>query len=63
LARLFGQVLKMCERAGLVKLGLIAIDNTFPSLLLHPKARPPLDPATNKPVDRLEDRIELLLEE
>jgi hypothetical protein len=42
---------------------MIAIDNTFLSLLLHPKARPPLDPVTNKPVDRLEDRIELLLEE
>ncbi len=42
---------------------MIALDTTFLSLLLHPKARPPLDPVTEKPIDRLEDRIELLREE
>jgi hypothetical protein len=41
---------------------MIAIDNTLLSLLLHPKARPPKDPA-GKPVDRLEDRLELLTQE
>jgi len=40
---------------------MVGIDSTFLSLMLHPKARPPLDPATNKPVDRFEDRIEKLL--
>jgi predicted nucleic acid-binding protein len=42
---------------------MIAIDNTLLSLLLHPSARPPNDPATGQPVDRLEDRLELLVEE
>src|ERR1700682_2775588 len=37
---------------------MIAVDNTLLSLLLHPKARPPPDPATGKPVTRVEDRIE-----
>lgn len=41
---------------------MIAIDNTLLSLLLHPKARPPKDPS-GKPVDRLEDRLELLVQE
>jgi predicted nucleic acid-binding protein len=41
---------------------MIAIDNTLLSLLLHPKARPPKDPA-GKPVSRLEDRLELLTQE
>lgn len=42
---------------------MIGLDNTFLSLLLHPKAKPPLDPSTGQPVDRLDDRIELLLED
>jgi predicted nucleic acid-binding protein len=42
---------------------MIVVDNTFLSLLLHPKARPPRDPATGKPVAGLDDRIELLIEE
>jgi hypothetical protein len=41
---------------------MIAVDNTFLSLLLHPKARPPLDPTTGKPVTRVEDRIEQLID-
>jgi predicted nucleic acid-binding protein len=42
---------------------MIVIDNTLLSLLLHPKARPPQDPTTGSPVDRLEDRLELLLQD
>lgn len=42
---------------------MIVIDNTLLSLLLHPKARPPQDPATGKAVARLEDRLELLVQD
>jgi predicted nucleic acid-binding protein len=42
---------------------MVAVDNTFLSLLLHPKAKPPLDPSTNKPLTRLEDRLDLLIED
>src|ERR1017187_6288465 len=42
---------------------MVGIDETTLSLILHPKARPPQDPATKKPVDRVEDRIEKLLED
>ena len=42
---------------------MIAIDNTMLSLLLHPKARPPQDPNTGQVVDRLEDRLEVLLQD
>jgi predicted nucleic acid-binding protein len=42
---------------------MVGIDETTLSLILHPAARPPLDPATKKPVDRVEDRIEKLLED
>jgi predicted nucleic acid-binding protein len=42
---------------------MVVIDNTFLSLMLHPKARPPKDPSTQKPVERIEDRIEKLLED
>ncbi len=31
--------------------------------MLHPKARPPRDPSTQKPVERIEDRIEKLTED
>ncbi len=31
--------------------------------MLHPKARPPIDPSTQKPVERIEDRIEKLTED
>lgn len=41
---------------------MIVVDNTFLSLLLHPKARPPRDPNTKKPITRLDDRIELLID-
>src|SRR5438045_3252311 len=42
---------------------MIGIDETALSLLLYPNARPPKDPATGKPVERVEDRIEKLLED
>jgi hypothetical protein len=42
---------------------MVVIDNTFLSLMLHPRARPPKDPSTQKPVERIEDRIEKLLED
>src|SRR5437762_2756227 len=40
---------------------MLAIDETTLSLMLHPTARPPRDPKTGKPVERVEDRIEKLL--
>jgi len=42
---------------------MVAIDNTFLSLMLHPRGRPPKDPATGKPVERIDDRIEKLQED
>jgi predicted nucleic acid-binding protein len=42
---------------------MVAVDANFLSLMLYPKARPPLDPATKKPVERLADRIEKLIED
>lgn len=42
---------------------MVAIDNTFLTLMLYPKARPPQDPSTKKPVERIADRIEKLLED
>ncbi|MFZ1142753.1 MAG: PIN domain-containing protein [Candidatus Sulfotelmatobacter sp.] len=42
---------------------MVVIDSTFLSLMLHPKARPPRDPSTQKPVERIEDRIEKLTED
>jgi hypothetical protein len=42
---------------------MVAIDNTFLTLMLNPKARPPQDPSSKKPVERIADRIEKLLED
>jgi predicted nucleic acid-binding protein len=42
---------------------MVAIDTTFLSLMLHSRAKPPNDPATKKPVERIGDRIEKLLED
>ncbi len=42
---------------------MVVIDNTFLSLMLHPKARPPKNPSTQKPIERIQDRIEKLLED
>jgi hypothetical protein len=41
---------------------VIAIDATFLMLLLHPSAPPPIDPATDAPVERAEERIRLLID-
>jgi hypothetical protein len=42
---------------------MVGIDATTLSLILYPTARPPKDPKTQKPVERVEDRIEKLLED
>ena len=42
---------------------MVAIDNTIFSLMLYPKARPPQVPSTKKPVERVQDRIDKLLED
>lgn len=42
---------------------MVGIDETTLSLILHPNARPPKDPKTKKPVERVDDRIEKLLED
>jgi predicted nucleic acid-binding protein len=41
---------------------MIVVDNTFLSILFFPDAGPPIDPATNKPIYRLQDRIDELIE-
>jgi predicted nucleic acid-binding protein len=41
---------------------MVATDANMLSLMLHPKAKPPKDPATNKPVSRMQERIDFLLE-
>ena len=40
---------------------MVVIDATTLMLLIDPTAKPPLDLATNKPVERCKDRIEFLL--
>lgn len=42
---------------------MVAVDAGILSLMLHPAARPPNDPATQKPVEKAHERIEHLLEE
>lgn len=42
---------------------MVAIDSTFLSLMLHPDAKPPKDPATGRRIERIHDRIEKLLED
>lgn len=41
---------------------MVVVDNTFLTLLLHPQARPPLDPSTGQRVSHLDERIDLLIE-
>ncbi|HEV2800981.1 MAG TPA: hypothetical protein VGW12_10815 [Pyrinomonadaceae bacterium] len=41
---------------------MIAVDNTFLTLMLHPSAKPPLDPSTKSPLDHVDERIALLIE-
>ena len=40
---------------------MVAIDNTTLALLLHPKAKPPNDPATKLPLTKAQERIEHLI--
>lgn len=42
---------------------MVAIDNTTLALLLHPKAKPPIDPATKRPLEKCRDRIEKLIDD
>ena len=42
---------------------MVVIDNTFVSLMLVPGAKPPNDPSSGKPVERLADRIEKLIDD
>lgn len=41
---------------------MIAFDNTFLTLALHPAGKPPADPTTGLPITRLDERIELLID-
>lgn len=40
---------------------MVAIDNTTLALLLHPKAKPPLDLETNQPLQKAQERLEQLI--
>jgi len=42
---------------------MVSVDAGILSLLLHPTAKPPDDPATKKPVERAHERIEQLIED
>jgi hypothetical protein len=42
---------------------MVSIDSGILSLLLHPTAKPPDDPATGKPLLKAQERIEQLLED
>src|ERR1051326_205419 len=42
---------------------MIAVDNTFLSLLFHPDAKPPNNPQTGAPIHRLNERIDDLMEQ
>jgi predicted nucleic acid-binding protein len=42
---------------------MVAVDAGILSLMLHPTAKPPNDPATQKPVEKAHERIEQLLED
>jgi hypothetical protein len=42
---------------------MVSVDAGILSLLLHPTARPPLDPATGKPVEKAQERIEQLVDD
>jgi len=42
---------------------MVVMDSTFVGIMLHPKAKIPDDPATQKPVSRVPDRIQKLLQD
>lgn len=41
---------------------MVVFDNSFLTLVLHPAARPPKDPSTDLPVDRVPERVDLLID-
>lgn len=42
---------------------MIAVDSTFLPLLLKHETNPPIDPATDKPITNLEERVTFLIDE
>jgi predicted nucleic acid-binding protein len=42
---------------------MVATDSTFLALMLHPQAKPCLDPATKRPIKSVTERIDKLLED
>jgi predicted nucleic acid-binding protein len=42
---------------------MVSVDAGVLSLLLHPGAKAPKDPATNKPVEKAHERIEQLIDD
>jgi hypothetical protein len=42
---------------------MVGIDSTFVGLMLHPAAKPCLDPATGKPTTQIAERVDKLMEE
>jgi hypothetical protein len=42
---------------------MVSVDAGILSLLLHPMAKPPDDPATKKPVEKAQERIEQLIQD
>jgi len=37
---------------------MVAVDNTFMTLMLHPNTPPPKDPRTGKPITRVKERLD-----
>jgi predicted nucleic acid-binding protein len=42
---------------------MVSMDTGYLGLLIHPAAKPPIDPATKKPLVRAKDRIEKLVDD
>ncbi|WP_263352546.1 type II toxin-antitoxin system VapC family toxin [Acidicapsa acidisoli] len=42
---------------------MVSIDTSILSLLLHPSAKPPIDPATNKPLEKAHERVDQLVDD
>jgi hypothetical protein len=42
---------------------MVSVDTGMLSLLLYPGAKPPSDPATGKPVDKAQERVEQLIDD
>jgi hypothetical protein len=42
---------------------MVSVDAGVLSLLLHPTAKPPIDPSTKKPVEKAHERVEQLIDD